>query len=232
MDNWFSWTDEVFTEMAELWSKGCDQRQISEAIGTTRNAVAGKINRLRASGDNRFPTRAKNTRKGLPLKRIRKLHGEAGSSSPILAHSHRPRTPEPSPSGNDKENVVQRDLGVTDSICRDEREEVLSAAVDMTAGETAKLNISAVDGHRRGGELPFVERWGNRRTIPLKHSHISKYDSSILMKQRKTLLELRDNHCRWPIGNPQEPNFFFCGAERWRSYSYCHHHAKQAFRPR
>lgn len=43
------------------------------------------------------------------------------------------------------------------------------------------------------------------------------------------LLDLRDNHCRWPLGAVREPAFRFCGKPK-HTASYCEAHAKLAFR--
>lgn len=37
--------------------------------------------------------------------------------------------------------------------------------------------------------------------------------------------------CRWPLGDPREEDFGFCGIRTHRG-SYCQHHAKIAYRPR
>jgi GcrA cell cycle regulator len=49
-------------------------------------------------------------------------------------------------------------------------------------------------------------------------------DEDIPPAQRKTLLELTQHTCRWPVGDPQTPGFFFCGAEPLNSNVYCAHH--------
>lgn len=44
-----------------------------------------------------------------------------------------------------------------------------------------------------------------------------------------TLLELGDNSCRFPLGDPREQDFRFCGADMWAGEpdaSYCEHHAR------
>ena len=46
-------------------------------------------------------------------------------------------------------------------------------------------------------------------------------DLAIPMEQRRTLLELTDKTCRFPIGSPGVPGFFFCGAEPIEGYPYC-----------
>ena len=47
------------------------------------------------------------------------------------------------------------------------------------------------------------------------------------------LLELEDNQCRWPVGDPQKvENFGFCGKMRHNShFSYCTKHIWRATRP-
>jgi GcrA cell cycle regulator len=45
------------------------------------------------------------------------------------------------------------------------------------------------------------------------------------------LLDLREHMCRWPIGDPQDDSFHFCGRHKASGISYCDHHARQAFQP-
>jgi GcrA cell cycle regulator len=51
-------------------------------------------------------------------------------------------------------------------------------------------------------------------------------DAAIPAEQRKSTLDLGPHDCRWPVGDPQEPGFFFCGAVQRDGSSYCaaHHH--------
>jgi len=37
--------------------------------------------------------------------------------------------------------------------------------------------------------------------------------------------------CRWPIGDPGEPEFHFCGRKSFGSLPYCDHHARMAYQP-
>jgi GcrA cell cycle regulator len=48
----------------------------------------------------------------------------------------------------------------------------------------------------------------------------------------KTLMELTNTSCRWPIGNPGAPNFHFCGApgaDLERGIAYCARHTRRAY---
>jgi GcrA cell cycle regulator len=54
-------------------------------------------------------------------------------------------------------------------------------------------------------------------------------DANIPFEQRKTLLELTSKTCRWPVGEPGEPGFFFCGAEPDEDCVYCAAHEVRAY---
>lgn len=50
--------------------------------------------------------------------------------------------------------------------------------------------------------------------------------------QRKTLLELTNNTCRWPHGRPGTEKFFFCGApeaDLEKGIPYCARHMRRAY---
>ncbi|CAM5397240.1 hypothetical protein AFEL58S_01977 [Afipia felis] len=42
------------------------------------------------------------------------------------------------------------------------------------------------------------------------------------------LLQLKDHHCRWPIGDVGEPGFGFCGCSKIAGSSYCQAHTRRA----
>jgi GcrA cell cycle regulator len=43
----------------------------------------------------------------------------------------------------------------------------------------------------------------------------------------------RQDGCAWPIGDPSQPGFRFCGADRpYIDASYCHQHLAEAYVPR
>lgn len=45
-------------------------------------------------------------------------------------------------------------------------------------------------------------------------------------------LDLKANHCRFPIGDPRKPGFGYCGATKWdHSRSYCEFHHRLCWRP-
>ena len=49
--------------------------------------------------------------------------------------------------------------------------------------------------------------------------------------KRISLLELTERTCKWPIGDPTEDNFAFCGLECVPGKPYCEYHVAVAFQP-
>lgn len=56
-------------------------------------------------------------------------------------------------------------------------------------------------------------------------------DNIIPIGQRRTILELTEDTCRWPIGDPGSSEFFFCGGPTLTSLPYCAHHSRVAYQP-
>jgi GcrA cell cycle regulator len=53
----------------------------------------------------------------------------------------------------------------------------------------------------------------------------------IPLAERKTVETLENCSCRWPIGDPRQADFHFCGKGKVASLPYCEFHARRAFRP-
>jgi GcrA cell cycle regulator len=60
-----------------------------------------------------------------------------------------------------------------------------------------------------------------RRLVPAKPSPE--------VADKTSLLELNDRICKWPIGHPGEPDFYFCGAPANPGYPYCVEHCGVAY---
>ncbi len=56
-------------------------------------------------------------------------------------------------------------------------------------------------------------------------------ENIIPIGQRRTLLELNEDTCRWPIGDPASPEFFFCGGTAADGLPYCSYHSRVAYQP-
>ncbi|MBV8447043.1 MAG: GcrA cell cycle regulator [Hyphomicrobiales bacterium] len=63
-----------------------------------------------------------------------------------------------------------------------------------------------------------------------------EYEPAVLPKavvipisERVTITELRENMCRWPLGDPLTPEFRYCGTKCDPSASYCMPHGRMAY---
>jgi GcrA cell cycle regulator len=50
-------------------------------------------------------------------------------------------------------------------------------------------------------------------------------------KQKKSVATLERNDCRWPIGDPKDAEFQFCGERSLAGRPYCELHWRMAFQP-
>ena len=57
-------------------------------------------------------------------------------------------------------------------------------------------------------------------------------DKNFEAENPKKLEELDDKNCKWPIGHPDEENFYFCGRNPVEGFSYCKLHVLYAFQPK
>jgi GcrA cell cycle regulator len=60
-----------------------------------------------------------------------------------------------------------------------------------------------------------------RRLVPAKPSPE--------VADKTSLLDLNDRICKWPIGHPGEPDFYFCGASANPGFPYCVEHCGVAY---
>ncbi len=168
-----SWTDERVELLKKLWMEGLSASQIANELGdgVTRNAVIGKVHRLKLSA------RAK-----------------PASAAPRPRSPSRPTVRRASPSGG----------GATASM---KRRVVNSAPV---LGATA---------------LKPDEDYAAEMEAELAEVH----ELFIPEGERLSLLELNEQTCKWPIGDPLNPDFHFCGRPPKDDHPYCEFHARRAY---
>lgn len=66
----------------------------------------------------------------------------------------------------------------------------------------------------------------------MPHAAVETFaDNVIPFGQRCSLMELKSVSCRWPVGDPQSPDFYFCGGLAIGPLPYCLHHARLAYVP-
>lgn len=170
------WTEERVELLKKLWMEGLSASQIAAVLGegVTRNAVIGKVHRLKLSG------RAKPT-----------------SSAPRVRSAARTprRVATPSTAGS------RGGLGVMMK-----QRSVTSAPMH---GATA---------------LKIAEEFEAEAYVAPQAAELF-----IPEAQRLSLLQLNESTCKWPIGDPLSPSFYFCGQHSEEGKPYCEFHSRRAY---
>ena len=104
-------------------------------------------------------------------------------------------------------------------------------------GKAHRLNLSAKIKTRTAASSQNFDNSTNEKNISTKRARKSKFKSLIIEKDfepenPKQLEELDENSCKWPIGHPNEDNFYFCGRTSLKDFSYCKLHLLYAFQPK
>ena len=104
----------------------------------------------------------------------------------------------------------------------------------------AKAPASAAPRQRKARPQPLVRvaRPASRGNTALAHAYEYEpepepevVDNVIPMGQRRSLLELTESTCRWPIGDPGSADFYFCGGSTSPGAPYCGYHSRIAYQP-
>lgn len=53
----------------------------------------------------------------------------------------------------------------------------------------------------------------------------------IPISERANIMDLTEHTCRWPIGDPTDGEFHFCGRKSDEGVPYCAHHRRIAYQP-
>ena len=103
-------------------------------------------------------------------------------------------------------------------------------------GKAHRLNLEARAPSKQNNTSQKQEAKPAKRP-PQQMSRKSKFQSILLDKnfeaEKPTALEnLTDTTCKWPIGHPDEENFYFCGRKPEGEFPYCKLHVLYAFQPK
>lgn len=96
--------------------------------------------------------------------------------------------------------------------------------------------VRSAQGVKRG---PMRTRPTGLPSSPLKSLYLSDTEPYappaeelvIPFNERKYIQTLTESCCRWPIGDPQQSEFHFCGRRKIPGLPYCEVHARRAFQP-
>ena len=104
-------------------------------------------------------------------------------------------------------------------------------------GKAHRLNLSAKIKTRTAASSKNFDENLEATNVTSKRGRKSKFKSLIIEKDfepenPKQLEELDESSCKWPIGHPDEKNFYFCGRSSLKDFSYCKLHLLYAYQPK
>ena len=177
------WTEERVELLKKLWLEGLSASQIAGVLGegVTRNAVIGKVHRLKLTGRAKPASSTPRARTAPRAPGIRRVSGGSGGVS--------------RPSSGIASMMKSRSMP--------------SGGGGMTHGATAlkidpEFEVEA-----------YVAPQVRELYIP--------------EDQRLNLLQLNEHTCKWPIGDPLTPDFYFCGQHSEEGKPYCDFHSRRAY---
>ena len=104
-------------------------------------------------------------------------------------------------------------------------------------GKASRLGLSAKIKTRKATSNSNLENNLKENNIKARRGRRSKFKSLIIEKDfepenPKQLEELEDGICRYPIGHPNEKDFYFCGRTSVKDFSYCRLHLLYSYVPK
>ncbi len=97
------------------------------------------------------------------------------------------------------------------------------------SGKSASEIAEMLGGVTRNAVIGKAHRLGlSGRPSPIK----SREKAPLVAKAcGATILNLTDRMCKWPIGDPKDKDFHFCGKAAIANLPYCAEHAALAYQP-
>jgi|TARA_B100000902_G_C27304521_1_gene914670 GcrA cell cycle regulator len=104
-------------------------------------------------------------------------------------------------------------------------------------GKAHRLNLSAKIKTRVASSNKGFENSRENKDLRPKRGRKSRFSSIMIEKDfepenPKQLEQLDESLCKWPIGHPDEKNFYFCGRTSLKDFSYCKLHLLYAYQPK
>ncbi|MBU0779356.1 GcrA family cell cycle regulator [Loktanella salsilacus] len=200
-----SWTDERVETLKRMWGEGQSASQIAKELGgVTRNAVIGKVHRLGLS-NRAGAASAEPATAVVPATEV----APAVIDKPVSAFEDKPhmRTESATPARKPKPDP--------DAV---EVEELDENGIPISAARRAIIPAGQ----------PLPPQPSANEISPEALAKVNEVEKTA---KRIGLMELTEKTCKWPVGDPATPDFWFCGLPSQQGKPYCEAHVGVAFQP-
>jgi GcrA cell cycle regulator len=203
-----AWTEERIERLKAMWHDGATASEIADKLGgVSRNAVIGKAHRL-----------------GL----------EARPSPVKPGEEHAAPADTPAKAGAAKAAKAQAAPAAKPAPA--EKPEAQASSRPAAAAQPQPQRSQAGRGdnvqYRSVGPGGFIRQGPGDQQAPIPPApprRLVPAKPSDEVADKTGLLDLNDRICKWPMGHPGEPDFYFCGAPANPGYPYCVEHCGVAY---
>lgn len=194
-----TWNEERITQLRQLWEQGLSASSIGRVLGVTKNAVVGKAHRLKLSSR---PSPIRKSSKP-PVRRATALARPTLPSTPMVDLS------------SDAAPGVGVGVGVG-----------IGKTVSETQSQPSTPPVQAPPAAPVARAEPAKARPAVGGTSLTTHEAMAQLG---LAPKRAKRSPGRVSTCCWPVGDPGDSDFHFCGADTLPGKSYCSDHCSKAY---
>lgn len=194
-----SWTDERIERLKNMWAKGATASQIADELGGVSRNAV--IGKAHRLGLEQRPSPVKPGEE----KEVKK------SAAPAAA------APKPAAPKAEAPKAAPATTAATPAAPQ------AGGAPQRSAPEMQYRSIGPGGFVRQGpgDQQAPIPPAPPRRLVPAKPSPE--------VADKTSLLDLNDRICKWPMGHPGEPDFYFCGEPANPGFPYCVQHCGVAY---
>ncbi len=140
-------------------------------------------------------------------------------------------------SWNDEKVTKLKELWGKGSTASQIAEIIGGLSRNAVIGKAHRLNLSSKSKSMISNSSKGLKNNLEENDYKPRHDKKSKYKSLIIEKDFEPenpipLEKLTDKVCRWPVGHPDEKDFYFCGRSSMESRVYCKLHVMHAYQPK
>lgn len=206
-----SWTPERIDELTKLWETGHSASAIGKLLGVSKNAVVGKAHRMKLQA------------RPSPIKR-----GEDGGASNSASSAK--AAVKQSPVGTKTTRSAGTPAASGKSAAKNEPlQTVISAAL---AAKSAGSQTAASAGSATAPKAAAA-RGGQAANGARSAAHAKAVRGGargkVASATRAVNASRRGPKCLWPIGDPGDEDFHFCGEPALSGKPYCAEHCARAY---
>lgn len=210
-----SWTPERIDELTKLWETGHSASAIGKLLGVSKNAVVGKAHRMKLQA------------RPSPIKR-----GEDGGASNSASSTKAAAKQSPAGAKTVRSGSVAGASG-KGAAKNEPLQTVISAALAAKsagphAASASSAGTSKTATTARGGQSASSARSAAQAATAAKAVR-GGASAKAASATRAVNASRRGPKCLWPIGDPGDEDFHFCGEPALSGKPYCSEHCARAY---